>query len=428
MTFTASWTEASFEIGGSVVWGDDGDDPQPAENVLVTLMRGNQEIAWAQTESDGTFSFAQVAPGLYNLVASYGEIIQTEKVQLVDQDEDQCTIHLPLGKTNSVLKVLDGTPAVVVGNLEKIFTPEPDEVYTAEDRALVENGGTVEILMTVADASPAPDSSLDQKIAALSSRFQEGLTLDLTVEKFLENADGESLGSSSIPETNQIIDIVIPLSGELQSCRSYRVLREHEGAVDELGTSPNGEGEYYDLDQSKTVLTIHAGQFSLYSILYSNWVPDYGDDDDDEKPQSQPVAEPPAEEELPAGELPPEPVSQSQPEIVPEPDLPDSPEDGPDSVPVQPETEPSGAAAVPSGKPFVLLNAAGALASILLAIFGKGKGKDRLFTAACAAGAAVITLLTTGWQGITLANLWTIPVAVFVLLAIRYSRRPQEKA
>jgi uncharacterized repeat protein (TIGR02543 family) len=430
VTFTASWTEASFEIGGSVVWGndgDEGDDPQPAENVLVTLMRGNQEIAWAQTESDGTFSFAQVAPGVYNLVASYGEIIQTEKVQLVDQDETQCTIRLPLGKTNSVLKVLDGTPAVVVGNLEKVFTPEPDEVYTVNDRELVENGGTVEILMTVADASPAPDSSLDQAIAALSSRFQEGLTLDLTVEKFLENADGASLGSSSIPETNQIIDIVIPLSGELQSCRSYRVLREHEGAVDELGTSPNGQGEYYDLDQSKTVLTIHARQFSLYSILYSNWVPDYGDgdddDDDDEKPQ--PVAEPPAEEELPAGELPPEPVSQSQPEIVPEPDLPDSPANDADSAPAQPETEPSGAAAVPSGKPFVLLNAAGALVSILLAIFGKGKGKDRLFTAACAAGAAVITLLTTGWQGITLANLWTIPVAVFVLLAVRYSRRPE---
>lgn len=142
VTFTAVWAEASGEIGGSVVW-DDESDPQPAGQVLITLMRGNQKLDEVLTDADGSFAFRQLPPGAYNLVASYGEITQTKKILLTGSETAQCTIRLPRGKTNSVLKVLDGAPDVVVGNLDRLFDQQPDQVYTEADRTLVEIGGKV---------------------------------------------------------------------------------------------------------------------------------------------------------------------------------------------------------------------------------------------------------------------------------------------
>lgn len=144
VTFTAVWAEASGEIGGSVVW-DDESDPQPAGQVLITLTRGNQTLDEVLTDADGSFAFRQLPPGAYNLVASYGEITQTEKILLTGSETAQCTIRLPRGKTNSVLEVLDGAPDVVVGNLDRLFDQQPDQVYTEADRTLVESGGKVEI-------------------------------------------------------------------------------------------------------------------------------------------------------------------------------------------------------------------------------------------------------------------------------------------
>lgn len=89
-------------------------------------------------------------------MASYGEITQTEKILLTGSETAQCTIRLPRGKTNSVLEVLDGAPDVVVGNLDRLFDQQPDQVYTEADRTLVESGGKVEICITVQDSSPAP--------------------------------------------------------------------------------------------------------------------------------------------------------------------------------------------------------------------------------------------------------------------------------
>lgn len=75
-----------------------------------------------------------------------------------------------------MLKVLDGAPDVVVGNLDRLFDQQPDQVYTEADRTLVEIGGKVEICMTVQDSSPAPGSALEEAVQNAGS-FREGLTL-----------------------------------------------------------------------------------------------------------------------------------------------------------------------------------------------------------------------------------------------------------
>ena len=417
VTFTAVWAEASGEIGGSVVW-DDESDPQPAGQVLITLTRGNQKLDEVLTDADGSFAFRQLPPGAYNLVASYGEITQTEKILLTGSETAQCAIRLPRGKTNSVLKVLDGAPDVVVGNLDRLFDQQPDQVYTEADRTLVESGGKVEICMTVQDSSPAPGSALEEAVQNAGS-FREGLTLALTLEKSRFEASGASLGRAEpISESNLLMEIVIPLDGGLQNCREYRVLREHDGGIEEIPAAGNQWGEYFVLNEDRTVLTIFAKRFSDYAVLYSNAQPDHGGDDSDSDDSSDSPAPAVTEPSEPA-ELPPENMVTPAPETAPEPDtsaVPESPEEPESPAPEQP-AEPSGTTDIPTGKPFVLLSAVGAAVAVLLAALRHpNRGRSRLPAALTAAGAVGVALLTTGWNGFVLASPWTLAVAGLALL------------
>ena len=332
------------------------DSPQPAGQVLITLTRGNQKLDEVLTDADGSFAFRQLPPGAYNLVASYGEITQTEKILLTGSETAQCTIRLPRGKTNSVLKVLDGAPDVVVGNLDRLFDQQPDQVYTEADRTLVESGGKVEICMTVQDSSPAPGSALEEAVQNAGS-FREGLTLALTLEKSRFEASGASLGGTEpISESNLLMEIVIPLDGGLQNCREYRVLREHDGGIEEIPAAGNQWGEYFVLNEDRTVLTIFANRFSDYAVLYSNAQPDHGGDDSDSDDSSDSPAPAVTEPSEPA-ELPPENTVTPAPETASEPDtfaVPESPEEPESPAPEQP-AEPSSTTDIPAGKPFVLL-------------------------------------------------------------------------
>ena len=442
VTFTAQWAE-SYDIDGSVEW--EGDPPTPAQDILVQLKRGNECLAYTTTDADGRYSFRDVLPGVYNLVISNGSIIRTAKVELIDKNAKIPLIRLPRGETNSILKVKDGTPPVVVGRLDELFTDQPGEgeyppVYTKADRKLVESGGKVEIRMVAASTEPEPDSPLGQKLDTLTQGFVPGLTLDLTMKKSWESADGSSPGETPITESNLLMEIVIPLDGDLQNCRGYRVLREHENKVDEITTAENQWGEYFTLNSDGTTLTIFARRFSLYSIVYTNALLDSGGSGDDpsDRPDSrppevteplEPVVPPVPEEVTPPPEtsdMPPESAVPPAQEEVAQPDESQEPSEEPE-VPVsnQPE-EPSGPADASNGKPFVLLSAVCAAIAVLLAIFGKSRGRARLAAVLCAAGAVVIVLLTTGWSGIIFANLWTLPAAILTLLAGWFTRRSKE--
>lgn len=422
VTFAAAWTESSGTISGSVI-RDDETGPQPAEHVLVTLMQGSRRVAETMTGPDGSFSFTQLPSGAYNLVAVCGEITQTEKILLTDGEAARCTLHLPQGRTNSVLRVLDGVPDIVVGGLDRIFAQPPDAVYTEEDRSLVENGGEVEIRMTVRSSSPAPGSALEEALRNPGHGFQEGLTLNLALDKTRSDSAGTLLGTETVPETSRTLEIVIPLEGPLQNCRNYRVLREHDGRAEELTAAGNQWGEFFSLNEDRTVLTIHARQFSDYTILFSNEVPDHGGSDDDtdsRQPLTPPATEPSQPEPLPEA-----PSASRVPEPAEQPESPAESAGAPES-PAPDQTRPSGPASVPEGAPFVLLSAASAVLAVLLAVLGRNRGRNRPAALLCAAGAAAIALFTSGLNGIVLFTPWTLPAAALALLTGWFARRSEE--
>ena len=116
VTLKALWNNSVYSIGGTV---QEKDPAVKAANVVVTLMLGSRQIGQTVTGADGTYSFVDLVPGVYNLVANKDGVIQTILVTIEDKAVTDQTITMPAGNLNSVVEVKAGSPAIVVGDLEK---------------------------------------------------------------------------------------------------------------------------------------------------------------------------------------------------------------------------------------------------------------------------------------------------------------------
>ena len=261
VTITACWKEATYRISGVV-----DQEGTSLFQAVVILKSGSNIVAETLTDPDGKYIFTGVMPGMYNLITSYDGITTTVKVLIVDADAEQ-NVTLPAGHTNSILDVVAGTPTVIVGNLEKLFqtsenTPVYPQIYTENDKTVVENGGTVEIRLTVKKVAE-PDQTgaelLQEAIQKLPESFdyQPELYLDLLLEKTvysIEESGVEASQTETLSDSQVVLESVISLPSNLQSRKYYKVYRIHQNSLDdeivleELTTEANAEGEYYELN------------------------------------------------------------------------------------------------------------------------------------------------------------------------------------
>jgi uncharacterized repeat protein (TIGR02543 family) len=274
-TMTAQWTQKTYSISGLVK--ENGD---PAANATVTLKLGSRQIAQTTTDKDGKYSFSDVIPGTYNLVASSDGVVETIKKEVTAENVKNADITLPSGRTNSVVEVAAGTPDIVVGNLEQSFKQTPDKVYTEQDRSTVAGGGTVEIKLTAETASEQAPASrqIDEKVTQDNAGAVVGIYLDLDLAKYTWDADGKGSAPITLTESNVLLESIIPLPGELQGKSSYQVYRQHGGTVAQLPqgeASKNADGEYFTVNAEKTVLTVYAKKYSTYAIAYTETAPYY---------------------------------------------------------------------------------------------------------------------------------------------------------
>ena len=285
VTITACWKEATYRISGIV-----DQEGNPLVHAVVTLKRGSNIVAETLTDPNGKYSFTGVMPGMYNLITSYDGITTTVKVLIVDADAEQ-NATLSTGRTNSILDVAEGSPTVIVGNLEKLFqtsenTPVYPQIYTENDKTVVENGGTVEIRLTVKKVAE-PDQTgaelLQEAIQKLPESFdyQPELYLDLLLEKTvysIEESGVEASQTETLSDSQVVLESVISLPSNLQSRKYYKVYRIHQNSLDdeivleELMTEANAEGEYYELNSDNTEMTIHARKYSVYTVAASDYV------------------------------------------------------------------------------------------------------------------------------------------------------------
>lgn len=257
---------STYGVSGEV--HENGDDP--AEGVKVTLVLGDREIASTTTDDKGKYSFGNVAPGVYNLVAKKGGIIMTVKVEVISKDVSVDTITMPKGKTNSVVEVKSEKPGetveAVVGNLETVFkTTGDDKPFTDEDQTVVNGGGSVEIKLTVTKTDTGATS--EEIKNQLSDKTNVGLRLELKVSKTVTEFSGSS-ETTPVTDTDVLLETIIRLPAELQGKDSYTVYRLHGTDVHTLTAQKNANGEFIEVSGDKTAITIHAKLYSEYVIAY----------------------------------------------------------------------------------------------------------------------------------------------------------------
>ncbi|MEA4921422.1 MAG: S-layer homology domain-containing protein [Clostridiaceae bacterium] len=248
---TAIWTENTYSVGGVVYQGGN-----PLPDAVVTLMRGCVQVGQTVSGAGGEYSFADAAPGLYNLVASKNGTTQTVLVEIVQNNLADHNIILPLGRTNSVVEVDAGSPAIVVGNLEKTFSDE--------DKQAADNGSTVEMRL---NAKAVEGTGVDQAAIDSEAGGTVGIYLELNLTKTVTPISGEPY-STNINQTNVLLEIFIQIPGELQGKDNYIVYRCHDGKISTLTTTQNN-GEFITVNADKTAITIHAKLFSTYAIGYT---------------------------------------------------------------------------------------------------------------------------------------------------------------
>ena len=260
VTFTAQW-QAVFEVSGTIK-EETGSGEQDTENAVVSLWLGANKIAETHTEADGTYSFDDLLPGIYNLVVSKDQRTVTSMVDLTTTDRT-CNAILPQYVTNSVVDVTPGSPDIVVGKL--------DTGFTEDDLSTAETGGKVEITFK-ADEQQEDDIEKDVlKDLQSAGGSNLALFLDCTLTKTVTDETGTS--TSELTQSSVVLEILLPLPTELQGKYNYTISRMHGGEaqiVPQGESSKNEDGEYFTVSEDKTVLTLHVKNFSTYAVGYRN--------------------------------------------------------------------------------------------------------------------------------------------------------------
>ena len=245
----AQWIDSSYEISGIVI-----KNGKTVSNAVVTLMSGGSKIEQKTTNMNGEYIFDEVLPESYNLVVTKDGIIKTEFVEIVNENVEK-NIELPQGKTNSVVEVKSGTPNITVGNFENQFTEK--------DIKDSENGSEIELKLIIEQINDPSDS---EAIKEISENI--GIYLDLDYLKTTIDSDGNKLTTEYLKESQELLQLSIPLIGDLQGKKDYIIYRIHEGELNTLTTTPNSDGEYIVISDDKKSITLYTKKFSTYAVAY----------------------------------------------------------------------------------------------------------------------------------------------------------------
>lgn len=269
VTFTAQWQQ-TYGITVTVQEPKpEGGDMRTVSGAVVSLWLGANKLDEQTTIADGTYTFADLLPGIYNLVVTKDDRTVTSMVEITEENV-ACIAALPKGATNSIVKVTEGSPDIVVGNLNTVFHQELDDtVYTEADQATVIDGGKIEVTFTAEEKQKTEVSQDLQKIQAVSGDSNLALVMDYKLEKevFDENGQKIDTASKTITQSNVLLEILLPLPAELQGKTDYAVYRVHNNVAEAMKANPGSDEEGFKVEGR--YMTIYAQKFSTYAIGYT---------------------------------------------------------------------------------------------------------------------------------------------------------------
>lgn len=132
------------------------------------------------------------------------------------------------------------------------------EHLTPEEKAAVENGASLDIILSVEDAGETVSTEDKQAAEAVlnDTEYTVGMYLNIDLLKLI---NGQHVGN--ITEINSPIHVTIEVPDELQSSnREFVIVRIHNGKAEILE----------DIDDDTDTITIATDKFSTYSIAYKD--------------------------------------------------------------------------------------------------------------------------------------------------------------
>lgn len=267
ITIAAQWTQTQ-RISGTVK----DEYGVPVAGAAVSIWLGSDKLDEIASGSDGAYSFTDLAPGSYNILASVGDKSVTTVVTVGESGAvTGGNIILPEGNTSTRVEITPGSPDIVVGELDRVFDNTDGEDYTAADAETVKNGGTVEITFT-ADEKKQAEVQDEVKQLQSAGGVNLSLFLDCTLEKEVYDSEGTKDESASgfISRSSVLLEVRLPLPTEMQGKYGYNVSRIHEGEAQALSTSANSLGEYFEVSADKSALILRLCCFSTYAVGYEN--------------------------------------------------------------------------------------------------------------------------------------------------------------
>ena len=271
VTFTAQWQQ-TYGITISVQEPKpEGGGTQTVSGAVVSLWLGANKLDERTTGSDGEYIFAELLPGIYNLVVTKGDRTVTTMVEITTSDVEE-TAALPKGATNSIVEVTPGSPDIVVGKLDTVFDQIDGVVYTQDDQDNVDAGGEVEFTFTADEkqmGDPSISNDMDKIEENKDTAVTVGLVMDYTLKKevFDENGNKDEDASKRITQSNVLLEIRLPLPAELQGKASYAVYRVHNDQAEAMKANPGSGEEGFKVEGA--YITIYAQKFSTYAIGYT---------------------------------------------------------------------------------------------------------------------------------------------------------------
>ncbi len=253
-TYYVKWT---YSVSGTVTENDGG-----GANAAAVTIRGNN-ITSLNTFADaaGDYSFTGIPAGEYNIIATLGDVTQTTLIIVTDCNVTTANVTLPEGTKNSVVKIVAGTPDIVVGNLDQQFTPS-DETYS------VANGNKLEIKLTVEEKNQATASGASN-IQSLANGKIVDMYLDMVVTK---TKTGAETSTEQLPTVSSLLKIVIPY--DLTGKTDVTVYRVHGGVATEMAREADATitplAECFMVNAAENQIVVWSQNFSTYAVGFSH--------------------------------------------------------------------------------------------------------------------------------------------------------------
>ncbi len=234
VTVIASQNEpGTYSISGTVTGGEG----------TVKLELAGQTLESISADG-GAYTFFSVAPGVYNMIVTYGDgKTITALVEVTDKDIVDKNIQIPAAEeedNSSELKKDEATKDVVVGGLDEL---------AGEEKA--------PIVMNIESGKDGEAQGAIKELGATQSNKMD--FIDITITK-----DGKE-----ITEVSDGLDIYIPFDKAFSE-DSLKLYRYHGDDAEEI-KQDKLKSDWFELIGK--LIHIHATKFSTYAIAYDETLP-----------------------------------------------------------------------------------------------------------------------------------------------------------